>query len=399
LKLSIWLMVLLIAINALHCGQSQPVQKNLRIALFNIKELSTQKLQNIDTSGKGLDKQLQAAARIIQWTNPDILIIEEIDHDYSSLNKGLTANAYRFQKAYLNQGENGIEFRYIYTAPCNTGILAGLDIDNDGITASEKDLGKREFGGDSYGFGTYPGQYAMALFSKYPIDTDHIRTFQKFLWKDLTGHHIPLDFYIDEVVEILRLSSKSHWDVPILIRESKVHLLISHPTPPIFDGKEDRNGRRNFDELKFWVQYLANDSVLYDDQNKFGGFTMTDPFIIAGDLNASLTSDSRYDGMVAIEQLIKHPNIKDTGKWLISNGSWEERRAGPPDYWERMTAQFGRDFRTRIDYLLVSEKIDVAKGGVYWPSESEDSEGSRLAKEASDHRLLWLDIVLPGRQN
>jgi 3-phytase len=235
----------------------------------------------------------------------------------------------------------------------------------------------------------------MGLFSKYPIDTVHIRTFQKFLWKDLTGHHIPSDFYDDAVVELLRLSSKSHWDVPVLIRESKVHLLICHPTPPVFDGEEDRNGRRNFDEIKFWVQYLADDSFIYDDQNKFGGFTLADPFIITGDLNASLTSDSRYDGMVAIEQLIKHPKIKDSEKWLISNGGWAGRSAGPPDYWERTTAQFGRDFRTRIDYLLVSKDIDVTKGGVFWPSESENSEGNRLAQEASDHRLIWLDIVVP----
>ena len=29
------------------------------------------------------------------------------------------------------------------------------------------------------------------------------------------------------------------------------------PTPPAFDGEEDRNGRRNHDEIRFWVDYVS----------------------------------------------------------------------------------------------------------------------------------------------
>ena len=35
-----------------------------------------------------------------------------------------------------------------------------------------------------------------------------------------------------------------------------VHVLASHPTPPSFDGGEDRNGRRNHDEIRFWADYV-----------------------------------------------------------------------------------------------------------------------------------------------
>jgi hypothetical protein len=45
-----------------------------------------------------------------------------------------------------------------------------------------------------------------------------------------------------EELEVFRLSSKSHWDVPIVIGRKTVHFLVSHPTPPVFDGPEDRNG-------------------------------------------------------------------------------------------------------------------------------------------------------------
>ncbi len=48
-------------------------------------------------------------------------------------------------------------------------------------------------GDDAFGFGAYPGQFGLAVFSKYPIDYRHIRTFQHFLWKDMPGAMLPDD--------------------------------------------------------------------------------------------------------------------------------------------------------------------------------------------------------------
>jgi len=375
--------------------QAQQETSIIRIALFNIWELSTDKLMNTDETGAGMEKQLQAAAQIIHKINPDILVINELDHDYTSIDQGLNVNSIRFQDAYLNKGGEGIAYPHLFVAPCNTGIPTGIDLNGDGIISGEKDIGSRDYGTDCFGYGSYPGQYAMGLFSKYPIDTTKVRTFQKFLWKDLPGHHMPPDYYNDEAVKIFRLSSKSHWDVPIIIDGKILHLFLSHPTPPSFDGDEDRNGRRNFDEIKFWVHYLADDPILYDDKNISGGFKNTNSFLIAGDLNASLHSDSRYDDMVAIDQLLNHPKINDTGELLVSKGGWEGREEGPPDYWERNTAKFGKDYRMRIDYLLPSQNIHIVDGGVYWPVREEDENGHHLAETASDHRLVWLDIILP----
>ena len=103
----------------------------------------------------------------------------------------------------------------------------------------------------------------MAVFSKYPIDTAGARTFQTFRWADMPGALLPIDpatgqsWYSPAELEVVRLSSKSHWDVPIQIGSGRpVHFLVSHPTPPVFDGPEDRNGRRNFDEIRFWADYV-----------------------------------------------------------------------------------------------------------------------------------------------
>jgi hypothetical protein len=136
-------------------------------------------------------------------------------------------------------------------APSNTGIPSGFDLNNDGAVGGPD---------DAFGFGFFPGQFGMVVYSKYPIVG--ARTFQEFLWKDMPGALLPVDpttgesWYSPEELDVFRLSSKSHWDVEIEIGRKQVHFLVSHPTPPVFDGPEDRNGTRNFDEIRFWADYI-----------------------------------------------------------------------------------------------------------------------------------------------
>ncbi|NQT96783.1 MAG: endonuclease/exonuclease/phosphatase family protein [Candidatus Marinimicrobia bacterium] len=365
----------------------------VRIALFNIWEMSTEKLTNIDMNGIGQDDQLKAAAEIVRRISPDVLVLNEIDHDIDALQAGqdLSLNARRFNDAYLNQGDKPLTYQFTYAAPCNTGFLAGKDFDNNGKVATVKDQGSREHGGDCYGYGVYPGQYSMAILSRFPLEHEQARTFQKYLWKDLPDNLIPREWYSDDEIEIFRLSSKSHWDVPVRIGKKLVHLLVSHPTPPVFDGPEDRNGRRNYDELKMWVHYINNDTVMVDDSGVRGGLAEDESFIIIGDLNAAPQGDTLETGQRSIDQLLKHPRINDCGDLLVSEGALDGRKPGPPDYIERRTS--GWDGRgLRIDHLLPSIDLEPVSGGVYWPDVKIDPDGAALAKKASDHRLIWLDI-------
>jgi hypothetical protein len=76
------------------------------------------------------------------------------------------------------------------------------------------------------------------------------------------------DWYSSDELNVFRLSSKSHWDLPMRIDKETVHFLVSHPTPPVFDGPEDRNGTRNHDEIRFWADYNSGGSraeYIYDD--------------------------------------------------------------------------------------------------------------------------------------
>ncbi len=364
--------------------------QTVRFAQFNIWELSTEKLSEVDADGRGQNEQLLAAAEIIRRIDPDILLINEIDHDVEA-GQDLSLNVRRFIDRFLDQGDEASRYPHIFAAPCNTGILAGFDLDNNGSIATDQDRGSRDHGGDCYGYGVYPGQYAMAILSKYPLQSEKVRTFQNFLWKDLPDNLLPAEWYSQEEQQIFRLSSKSHWDVPVQIGTKLIHFLVSHPTPPGFDGPEDRNGRRNYDEVRMWVHYIDNDSVLVDDMGDRAGLSPQSSFIIGGDLNAALHGAVLDNGERSINQLLDHNRIKDTGELLISAGALNGREPGSPEQFESRTAGW-RDRGLRIDYLLPSTDLDPVGGGVFWPDTLADPVGSALAKKASDHRMIWLDI-------
>ena len=162
----------------------------------------------------------------------------------------------------------------------------------------------------------------MAVFSRYPIDYEHARTFQRFLWKDMPGALLPddpatpapADWYSADELGVFRLSSKSHWDLPIeLGRGKRVHFLVSHPTPPVFDGAEDRNGTRNHDEIRFWADYVTPGAsrYIYDDEGRRGGLRRGEHFVIAGDQNADPFDGDSVDH--AIRQLLDNPRVNTRG--------------------------------------------------------------------------------------
>jgi endonuclease/exonuclease/phosphatase family metal-dependent hydrolase len=365
----------------------------LRIALFNVRELSADKLARVDARGRGADEQLRAAAEIVRRIDPDVLVLQEIDLPEDG---ALEANAERFRDAFLD-----LPYPHVFVAPSNTGVLTGLDLDGNGVVATAARRGEREHGDDSFGFGVYPGQYAMAVLSRVPIDRASARTFQRFLWQDLPGNHLPTGFYSKPAAAILRLSSKSHWDLTLRVgsgsSERVLHLLVSHPTPPAFDGEEDRNGRRNFDEIGFWAAYLAGEPSLYDEGRE-GGLEPGASFVVAGDLNARPDADEpQYRGRSgevtnAIAQLLERDDVVDPGDLLSSSGALAHAgtEPGPPAYKERATAGFLGG--SRVDYLLPSRDLEVVDGGVHWPSAAEHAEGAQQAELASDHRLVWLDV-------
>ena len=234
----------------------------------------------------------------------------------------------------------------------------------------------------------------MAVLSRFPVISAQVRTFQTFLWKDMPNNLFPSGYDSEDAMEIFRLSSKNHWDVPVQVNGNTVHLLTSHPTPPVFDGTEDRNGRRNHDEIRFWSDYVTTgqDSYIYDDNGVYGGLGVNMQFVIMGDQNADPYDGDSTDN--AIWQLLGNANINAQFE-PVSLGATEESDDATD------TASWG----LRADYLLPSVfETEIEQGGVFWPISTDMLY--RLVKNdgSSDHRLVWLDLWtnatgLPGDLN
>lgn len=398
LRLSLFAAIAVLAACA-DTHTQQPVMatskaKPVRIATFNLG------LDHFEEKGElaaALSKadllQARNLAAIIQAVRPDILLLQEIDGNDS----GHTLN--NFVSQYLEQSQQGqqpLYYEYQYQPFCNTGVDSGFDLTGNGK------LGEA---GDAWGFGHYPGKYCMAILSRYPIDTANSRSFAQFKWQDLPKALKPelaaQPYYSDEIWSQLRLSSKNHIDVPVLIEGERLHLLAAHPTPPVFDGPEDSNGRRNFDELRLLADYITGKATyLVDDQGRRGGLAAKQRFVIMGDLNASaVDGDARIEnGVSAIEQLTLSPAVKygfheshQPSLIPTSEGAKANRDSA---HAASHTAGWGM----RADYVLPSAYgLRVVDGGVFWPNEMSAErawvqQGDKNV--SSDHRLVWLDIEI-----
>jgi hypothetical protein len=375
---------------------SEKQQKDpLRIATFNV----SMEALNYSPSVKGQapnvtgneitqallseHQQIKNIAEIIQRINPDVILLNEFDF---TNDKGKTVQY--FLNNYLAVSQNNqtpINFPYFYQSSVNTGVKTPIDLNDDS---------KIENPVDTYGFGYFPGHFGMVLLSKYPINQEKIKTFQYFKWRDMPNALKPFNpdtqkpWYSDNVWNELRLSSKSHWDIPLTIEGKEVHILASHPTPPVFDGPEDRNGKRNHDEIRFWHDYITPkaSSYIYDDNNHFGGLKPDVAFVVLGDQNASSVEGDAINS--SIKALLGHKNIQDP---MPASKGGEEHRADNKNA-KHHTAYWGM----RADYVLPSKRgWSIVKSGVFWPEKSSDLH--RLIKDrqaSSDHRLVWVDLTL-----
>ena len=373
--------------------------------------------------------QIRNVAAIIQSERPAVLMMSEFNNDGSAENQDALTG---FRVNYLSVPQNAlgttsnkklmlqpIQFDYAQNFATNTGLLSEFDLDKNGeITLP----------GDAWGFGFYHGQYAFALLSQYPIDTDNIRTFQHFKWQDMPGETNPTiihcndennpipagmqcgdNWYSAKAWAEKPLSSKNHIDAPILIPtengEKVIHLLLSHPTPPVFDTVTENNKRLNRAEIAFWNDYLANADYIYDDAGKKGGLNLDDSFIIMGDLNAD---PNNGDGFLdAIQGLIKNKRVNT----LATEGIYTPSSLGAAEcialgdcadntYPERITSTFG----LRVDHVIPSNDLNIIDSGVFWPASFE--QGHLLMNDkrvgqygsgkdiSSDHRLVWIEAKL-----
>jgi len=363
---------------------------NVSMEAFNYAKPSPNRTPNVTGDEltqalRGNNPQIKNIAEIIQRVNPDIILLNEFDH----VDKN-HENILYFMKNYLGNGQNKqneIHYPYFYQGTVNTGVKVNKNTNND-----NKD--NQPTTNNLHGYGYFEGHYGMVLLSKYPIDEKAIRTFQLFKWRDMPGALKPIDpstkepWFSEDVWSNLRLSSKSHWDIPVNINGQTVHVLASHPTPPVFDGPENRNGKRNHDEIRFWFDYINNTqaSYIYDDNGNKGGLSPNQPFVIVGDQNASSVEGDAINS--SIEALITDSKLQDPMPTSLGGQLHKSDNINAKYH----TAYWGM----RADYVLPSVfGFTIKDSGVFWPQKND--EAFRLIKDrqaSSDHRLVWVDLDL-----
>ncbi|MEO6104608.1 MAG: endonuclease/exonuclease/phosphatase family protein [Pseudoxanthomonas sp.] len=371
--------------------------KSMRVATYNTS-LFSDEAGGLIHALEGDSAHARKIAAVMQRVRPDLVLLNEFDYDEAHQAADL------FQRRYLEVAQAGggeaLLYPYRYLAAVNTGVPSGLDLDGNGQAGGNGRAG----GNDAWGYGLHPGQYGMLVLSKYPIDASQVRTFQLLRWSAMPGALRPVDpasggfFHSDTVWKQLRLSSKSHWDVPVKTPSGVMHFLVSHPTPPVFDGPEDRNGKRNHDEIHLWSEYFSpgNKQWLCDDHGLCGGLGADARFVIAGDLNNDpVDGDGLHE---AILELLENPRVLRQATPRSAGGAETARayalkgvaRRGAP---EHVTGDFGpKSGAMRLDYVLPSTGFGLIGNGVFWPAASDPDAA---IANGSDHHLVWVDISLP----
>lgn len=256
----------------------------------------------------------------------DVVVLTRFDYDAS----GDTLRAFA---ALIDRG-------YVFTQPLrsNAGVPTGMDMDGDGR------LGEPE---DMQAYGHFPGQEALAVLSKWPIDVQAMRHFNDLLWADAPDGLMSAQ---DPGQTTQKLSSGGHWVVPIEMsvqgQTHRIAILIGHADPPVFDGPEDRNGRRNRDELLLWDRIIAGTEHPYI----WMGNTNLDPHRGEGYRQAMagfLRGQNRYDPLAG-----------------------------------QVTAHWDTPGPMRVSYILPSTDFDVTAAQVH------------PALEGQHHSMITLDVTI-----
>jgi Endonuclease/Exonuclease/phosphatase family len=340
--------------------------ETLRVATFNT---------GLERNGPGLllrdirrakDPQVRAVIAVISTTAPDILVLQGIDWDYEDA--ALNALADQLEVA-------GQIYPYRFSLRPNSGMHTGLDMDGNGRLGQPR---------DAQGYGEFTGQGGMAILSRYPILLDDVQDFTPLLWHDLPGAILPTypdgtPFPSPHAQTAQRLSNTGHWVVPIQLPDgSQMSLLTFYATPPVFDGSEDMNGRRNHDEIRFWRLFLDGEI----------GVPTKDRFVLLGGANLDpFDSDGRRQ---AIKGLLKDPRLQDPKPTSAGAAGAPDQGHSNPNAQD--TVDWPKPGRLRVDYVLPSRDWRVTDTAVHWPATG--ATGYDDAITASRHRLVWVDLEL-----
>lgn len=334
----------------------------LRVAVWNVELNRPGPGLLLRDIRRGEDSQVRAVIAGLVALKADAVLLVGLDWD--ARGAALDALADRLAEA-------GAPYPHRFAPRPNTGVPTGLDLDRNGRRGEAR---------DAQGWGRFPGEGGMALLSRLPLDSAAARDFSALLWSDLPGARMPPD--TPEAERALQLlSSTGQWEVPLVLPSGgRLTILAFAATPPVFDGEEDRNGRRNRDEAAFWLRLMDGSLAARGWPPPAG------PLVLMGTANLD-PADGDGDAE-ALRALMAGP-FRDPAP----RGEAQRDDPGQKGDPALDTALFAATGGLRVDYVLPSPDLAVAAAGVIWPAPGDPLAAT--LETASRHRPVWVDLVLP----
>ncbi|MDU8942617.1 endonuclease/exonuclease/phosphatase family protein [Ovoidimarina sediminis] len=334
--------------------------ETIRIATFNAELAREGPGLLLRDLLKDAAPDITSARDLIALAHADIVVLQGFDYDYG--NHALVAFRDRIAR-------DGPRYTHLFSAVPNAGLRSGMDLDGNG---------QRDGARDAHGYGRFAGQGGMAVLSRWPIA---LRSdFTALRWADLPEAGLTPE---DPGAGTRRLSSVAHWVLTVTPNDRPpITLMTWHATPPVFDGPEDLNGRRNRDETLLWRAYLDGALGADPPQTRFilAGVANSDPsdgeglkggigWLLSDPRLQDPQPESPYGALAADAQ--KGANLSHGGDPAGDTADWADGEGGPGNL--------------RVDYVIPSADWNVAAAGILWPE--TPGEG------ASRHGLVWADLT------
>lgn len=335
--------------------------EKLRLAVWNVELNRPGPGLLARDIARGEDVQVLAVTEVLASLDADVVLL--VGMDWDARLAAARALSERLAAA-------GVPYPELHAPRPNTGQPTGLDLDRNGRLGEAR---------DAQGWGRFPGEGGMLLLSRLPLDRAAGRDFSSFLWAGLPGALIPPETSAEERGS-QRLATTGHWEVPVILPSGgRLTILAFAATPPVFDGPEDRNGRRNHDEAAFWLRLTEG------RLGQLGLPPPRGPLVLMGTGNLDpLDGEGRPE---AFQALVAGPFLDPEPRG--GNPRTDPQHRGDPAL---DTALFPATGGLRVDYLLPSRDILVTDAGVLWPAE-DDALAPVLAR-ASRHRPVWAEIEI-----
>lgn len=119
----------------------------------------------------------------------------------------------------------------------------------------------------------------------------------------------------------------------------RVHMLLHHPTPPAFDGREGRNLLRNHDEIRLFSDYIGCPQCPSTPSTESQIFALRTKKAASTSPSASTKSDTLYSPQQGASEFYSSASVKAVLRGASQLWDWLQGRLGVSVQWRRQLTE------------------------------------------------------------